>query len=271
MLAKNNLVLILLLLTFGIAKACSVIYYIDQETGKIYVANNEDYWYDVDAYIQITPKSKNKYARLWYGWDDFAQGGVNEHGLFFDGAVTPEQNELKGFSKIKGNLGDDILAQCKSVEEALALIRKRNIGLKNAHMMFGDRNGNAVVLEWVNGKEVLTKLKDNKLIMTNFLLADTSKGNFPCPRYQAIEKELEKLQLETEPASLKKVGTAAARAVQTPFADKDGRTGGTLYSTFIDITDMKFILVHKLDNNKITQLDLKSEFDKSKKKKIKLE
>ena len=25
-------------------KACSVVYYVDQHSGKIYVANNEDYW-----------------------------------------------------------------------------------------------------------------------------------------------------------------------------------------------------------------------------------
>jgi len=107
--------------------------------------------------------------------------------------------------------------------------------------------------------------------MTNFLLADTAQGNYPCPRYQAIDEELEKLQLKNEPATLKKVGTAAARGVQSPFTDKDGRTGGTLYSTFIDISDMKFILVPKLDNTKITQLDLITEFEKSKKYKIKLE
>lgn len=25
---------------------------------------------------------------LWYGWKNFGQGGVNEKGLFIDGAVT---------------------------------------------------------------------------------------------------------------------------------------------------------------------------------------
>ena len=69
--------------------ACSVIYYLDSISGKIYVANHEDFWYDTKAYIQINPRTKNKLARLWYGWDDFAQGGINEAGLFFDGAVTP--------------------------------------------------------------------------------------------------------------------------------------------------------------------------------------
>jgi len=40
---------------------------------KVYVVNSEDYLYDVKARIQIEPKSKNKLARLWYGWDNFAQ------------------------------------------------------------------------------------------------------------------------------------------------------------------------------------------------------
>ena len=76
------------------SKACSVLYYVDANTGKIYVVNNEDYWYDVEAYIQIVPGKGNKLARLWYGWDDFAQGGINEAGLFFDGAVTPNSLSL---------------------------------------------------------------------------------------------------------------------------------------------------------------------------------
>ena len=40
------------------SKACSVLYYIDSSSGKIYVVNNEDYWYDVEAYIQINPASR---------------------------------------------------------------------------------------------------------------------------------------------------------------------------------------------------------------------
>jgi len=49
-----------------------------------------------------------------------------------------------------------------------------------------------------------------------------------------------------------------------------GRVGGTLYSSFIDLTDMQFVLVYKLDNQKITRLDLQGEFTKKRKQKIKL-
>lgn len=85
MIQKASFIFLLLcgLLVSRSAEACSVLYYVDPHTGKIYVANNEDYWYDVDSYIQIVPGSRNKLARLWYGWDDFAQGGINEAGLFF--------------------------------------------------------------------------------------------------------------------------------------------------------------------------------------------
>lgn len=250
--------------------ACSVLYYVDKATGKIYVANNEDYWYNTETYIQIEPRSKKSLARLWYGWKDFAQGGVNEAGLFFDGAVTPEQEIPKTFKKIKGNLGDAILASCKTVEEAIAYIEQRKIGLPNAHIMFGDATGNAVVIEWVNGEQKIVKIEDNRLIMTNFLLADTSKGSHPCYRYDAIQKEIKRFEKEEKPLDLKTIGNTMARAVQVPQQDKEGKTGGTLYTSFINITDMEFVLVYKMDNKKITRLDLKSEFKKTKKRKIKL-
>ena len=49
------------------ALACSVLYYKDLATGKIYAVNAEDYYLDVDPYIQIEPKSKRKFKedRFW--------------------------------------------------------------------------------------------------------------------------------------------------------------------------------------------------------------
>ena len=116
-----KIIILLFLIIAGVkaSDACSILYYINKQTGKIYVVNNEDYWYNVKAYIKIIPAKNNDLARLWYGWDDFAQGGVNEAGLFFDGAVTPEQDKIPGYTKPDGNLGDDILASCKTVNEAV--------------------------------------------------------------------------------------------------------------------------------------------------------
>jgi len=251
-------------------EACSVLYYVDPHSGKIYVANNEDYWYDVKAYIQIMPASRTKLARLWYGWDNFAQGGINEAGLFFDGAVTPEQEIPEGTGGPKGNLGDDILARCRTVDEALEFLEKREIALGNAHMMLGDGTGNAVVVEWIDGQRKLLRLQNNRLLMTNFLLSDPSRGNYPCPRYQSIDDRLDQLDEADQPLDLKAVGNAIAVAVQTPREVEAKRVGGTLYTTFINISDLEFVLVYKLDNKRITHLDLKEEFQKRKKSRIPL-
>lgn len=251
--------------------ACSVVYYVDRISGNIYVANNEDYWYDVDAYIQLMPGSKKQKARLWYGWDNFAQGGINEAGLFFDGAVTPEQESLPGYGKPKGNLGDEILARCNTVDEAIDYLEKKKIALDNAHMMFGDSTGDARVVEWIDGKKHIISIKNNHLSMTNFLLGDTTKGNYPCYRYASIEGRVEHLLNRDQEATLIQVGNILGGAAQSPGENEAGRVGGTLYSTFINISDMEFVLVYKLDNAKNTKLDLRKEFDANKKRRIKLE
>jgi predicted choloylglycine hydrolase len=252
-------------------RACSMFYYVDNTTGKIYFVNNEDYWYNVNPYIQINPKSKNEFARLWYGWNDFAQGGINEFGLLFDGAVTPRQKLPNGYHNPDGrNIGDEILATCKTVDEAVDFMEKGEIAITEGHIMFGDKSGNAVVVEWVNGERKIVQKIDNILIATNFLLSDTSAGNYPCPRYQSIEQRLNQLNESTDSLNLKMIGNAIAGAVQIPHKNEKGILGGTLYTSFINVSDMEFTLVYQLDNSRITKFDLKKEFEKTHKQKVKL-
>lgn len=270
----NKKIILLLLLVNMIAfrmKACSILYYIDALTGKIYVVNNEDYFFNVKTYIKIMPHDKQGLARLWYGWDNFAQGGINESGLFFDVATTPEEPKLNGYSSPKGNLGDEILAKCKTVNEALDFLEQHKIALTNGHFLFGDKTGNAMVVEWVNGKKNLVPVSDNKLMITNFLLTDTAKGNYPCQRYNAMEMEIERLRKTNDTIELKDIGNVLAKAVQPKAKNAKGIEGGTLYSTFIDITDMQLVFVYKLDNTKKISFDLKTEFEGKEERTIKPE
>lgn len=254
--------------------ACTIVYYIDSKTGKIYFVNNEDYWYDVKPYIQIIPSSNNELGRIWYGWENFGQGGVNEKGLVLDGAVTPEQKLPKGYSDPKkGNITDDILSKCESVQEAIDFLENRKIALKNAHIFLGDRNGRAVLIEWVNGFKKIVETKNNRMVATNFNLSDTSQTQMTCWRYPIIHKGLDELDAKdrTDSIDLKAVGNVIGKAVQPPQTDSTGKVGGTLYTTFIDLTEMKFVLVYKLDNSKIQKLDLLKELQTGKKRKIILE
>lgn len=254
----------------NISLACSVLYYVDSETGKIYIVNNEDYWYDVEACIQIEPKSKNKFARLWYGWDNFAQGGVNENGLFFDAAITPEQEKITGYGNPNNNLGDNILAHCSTVDEALSFLEKEKIALNKSHMMFGDKSGKAVVVEWVDGERKLHWIVGNKLIATNYLLSKPEAGNYPCYRFESIEKRIAELEESGEEINLLKVGNTFGQAGQMPSELGKGRVGGTVYTSFIDIMDNKFFLSYKLSNENVIKLDLNIEFSNTKKRKIEL-
>lgn len=262
------LLCITLNLSVSQVQACSVLYYVDSTSGNVFVVNNEDYWYDVKAYIKIEPKTNTEYARLWYGWDNFAQGGVNEFGLFFDGAVTPNQSAIHGYGSPDGNLGDKILANCQNVEEALDYIEEKKIALTNSHMMFGDSSGQAVVVEWVKGSKVIRQINRNRLIMTNYLLADTSAGNYPCYRYESINKNIDELESKEQEIGLLQIGNTFNRAAQIPRADENGRIGGTLYTTFINLSDMQFILSYKLSNTNVVKLNLIDAFTKNKKQKI---
>lgn len=268
----KNLILLLSVFLFS-AKTlgCSMFYYIDSKTGKIYFVNNEDYWYDVKPYIQIIPAANNELGRMWYGWNDFGQGGINEKGLVIDGAVTPEQKIPDGYtSSVKGNLTDEILASCSTVAEAIQYLENKKIALKNAHIFLGDKNGQASIIEWVNGTRQIVEIKNNRLIATNFNLTDPIQTETACWRYPLIQKGLDELDTK-DTIDLKTVGNVIAKAVQPPQKDTAGKMGGTLYTTFIDLTEMKLIFVYKLDNSKIQKFDLLNELQTGKKRKIKLE
>lgn len=254
--------------------ACTIVYYIDSKTGKIYFVNNEDYWYDVKPYIQIIPSSKNELGRIWYGWKNFGQGGVNEKGLVMDGAVTPEQKIPIGYkSSPKGNITDEILAKCNTVDEAVQYLEEKKVALKNAHILLGDKNGKAVIVEWINGVKQIVVINNNRLVATNYNLSDTIQTEMTCWRYPLIQKGLDELDAKDikDTIDLKAVSNVVAKAVQPPQTTLEGKVGGTLYSTFIDLTEMKFVLIYKLDNSQIHKLDILAELRTGKKRKIKLE
>ena len=113
-------------------------------------------------------------------------------------------------------------------------------------------------------------ITDNKLVMTNFLLSDTTAGDFPCERYNSIDENIKLFEVKQDTMTLARLRNVVGKAVQLPKSNDKGRQIGTLYSTFLNITDMQFVLVYKLDDTKLIKLDLTSEFENKKKRKIDL-
>ena len=247
-------------------EACSILYYFDESTATAYVANNEDYWYDQSVVLKKPRTRKGEYARLWYGWDDFAQGGVNEQGLFLDGAVIPERRIPDGLKPPQGNLGDRLLANCQTVKEALQLLETEAVGLTNAHLMIGDASGSAVVIEWDENGRHLQWVEDGHLVITNFSLSPQPNEVAMCPRYQSIKERISAFRERAVPPTLLIVGNFLGAAAQPPRTDENGRMAGTLYSTFIDLKQLQLVFVPKLDSSKAEKLDLGALFSERKEK-----
>src|SRR6185436_11744524 len=98
------------------------------------------------------------------------------------------------------------LAHCKTANEAVDYLEQHKVTLTNGHLLFGDATGNAVVVEWVEGKRNIIPVVDNQLMITNFLLTDTAKGNYPCPRYNAMATEIDRLRQSHDSVGLRQVG-----------------------------------------------------------------
>ena len=43
------------------------------------------------------------------------------------------------------------MAKCSTVDEVIQYLEQEKIALNNAHILLGDKNGKAVIVEWING------------------------------------------------------------------------------------------------------------------------
>ena len=85
-------------------------------------------------------------------------------------------------------------------------------------------------------------------------------GNYPCSRYASIEERIKEMESSGNPISLPSMATIVTQAYQTPRTLDNGKTLGTLYTSFIDISEMKMVFLPKLDGEKVMQFDLNEEF-----------
>lgn len=118
----------------------------------------------------------------------------------------------------------------------------------------------------------ILQIQNNRLAATNFNISD-SVGTKNCWRYPLIQKGLDELDARDakDTINLKDVGNVIGKTVQLPQKGSYGKVGGTLYSTFINVTDMKLILVYKLNNSKMQKIDIIKELQTGTSRKIKLE
>ena len=125
--------------------ACFILFMSDGR--EVLVGNHED-WFSRNPGIAINPPNSKRFGSVIFTFMDegWAQGGMNEHGLFFDAARTPFQqaefdNQLPLFF---GYIWQELLDKCRDVDEAIAFIQKYNLPeLSEVHFLIADASGNA--------------------------------------------------------------------------------------------------------------------------------
>ena len=182
---KNILFLLISLITFALnipSKACTV--FSAAQGDVILAATNKD-WDNINTRILFLPASEGKYGRVYFGYQippGFQNsGGMNDHGLWYDGASLPERCDIKNhYNKptVKGELCEKALEECASVDEVIAMYEKYFTPHWQGHSMWADKYGNSVIIEYGEKDIVFIRKNSNYQVMTNFYILDSTNARW---------------------------------------------------------------------------------------------
>ena len=254
---KISIILVITLFVFkSHLLGCTI--FTSSSNNAVFAGNNEDMC-TTSTIIHIIPPSGGKFGRIFWGFknEQNYQGGMNEHGLFFDGAGTPpvEMSEWS-LPMYEGNyVMEGALENCKTVDETLKFIKNFKMPyLKYCHILVADANGDAAIIEWGNNKlNFIRKGDNNYLIATNFNITEKQNIDNECYRY-----DVAKVVLSKEVPSLKTYEKILS------LSHQEGKFP-TVYSNICDLKSKKMYLYnfHNYALNK--EFDLKQEFKKGEK------
>jgi len=185
---------------------------------------------------------------------------MNDQGLFFDWALCPKSDpppfsfkkKLASFS-----LPDNLLAECATVDEAIAWLKQYNILFIRSHIMLADKKGNTAVVEWVDGEIRILRGKNYCQVITNFWLSHPELGNYPCPRYNKV-MEMSENKKEISVEYIQSILKLVSEYERT----KDGNESGTIYSNVYDLSSGDVYVYYKRDFENPVKINLEAELKK---------
>lgn len=185
--------------------------------GEVFAAANEDD-YTPFTRIWFNPGTTDRYGSVCFGGPDMqVASAMNEHGLFFDfAAASYDISTLNQTNPYPGFLMWDVLGKCKTVKEALVIIRQYNYN-SPSQVLLADAQGASVL---INPKEIVEKTGDFQVNANCNLI----NGKLSCRRPEIVNEML---------TSSKENNVDLLKAV----LDKTHQEGklSTLYSTICDL------------------------------------
>jgi tetratricopeptide (TPR) repeat protein len=246
---------ILFLSSANPAQGCTIVMVAQ---GKLVLAGNNEDWKNPKTKIWFIPASNGEHGRVCVGFDDmYAQGGMNDQGLFIDGnALGPTGwKPIEGKPTFDGELMDSILAKCGTVEEAIAFCNKYNIAdLASARFPIADRTGASMVVEYGQGQVQYVRKTGVYQIATNFVISNVKDENFPCTRYRVADQML-KSAADMSLDLVRAVLSATHQEGQYP----------TVYSNICDLKNGVLYLYNFHNFEEVVKFDLEAELRKGKK------
>ncbi len=231
------------------ARACTAVFVSAGDT--VLVGDNEDASMPLSE-VWVVAGEGGKYSRLCLGYagDNTIQGGVNERGLWFD-SFSVEAKPVAaspGKRACEADMHDKVMAECATVEEAVALLSQYNCPFLSDNMlMVGDRTGASAIIE---GNAVLPRRGPYQII-TNFRQSEHPDGSEVCGRYRIAEA-----MLKADPhVTIDRMRRILAAVHQ------EGHVS-TVYSYICDLRNGKLYIYHFHNFENVVVLDVKQELAK---------
>ncbi len=228
---------------------CTIFMAVDDD--QVLFGNNED-WVDPFGQIRYIPASKNKYGVVYFSHGDLSpQGGMNDQGLCFDYAATGRL-PVTGSSRKpnhKGNLMDQVMRECATVKEALAMHDRYNLSSMEKHQtLVCDATGDSAIIEG----DVVLRRKGAFQVTTNFYRSKTPARSITCGRYKIVNELLGKKGRKLTVESMRDVLAAAHQEGKYP----------TQYSNVYDLKKREVYVYHFHNFSNVVKVDLAVELKK---------
>jgi len=234
---------------------CTIIYASDDST--VLAGNNEDYKSPFGT-IWFLPAENGKFGRVYFGWKSngrhFPQGGMNEQGLFYDGAtaenvvVPPDSSKPRYHT----NLIFKAMEECSTVEEVLQLFEHYDVsGTWNGHYLVGDRFSNSAIIE----PQTVIRKKGRYQIVTNFFQSKVRPENITETRYRMTAEIFDK----SEEISID-LFRHILNAVH--WEEYSGSMTVTLYSYICDLKKGDIYIYHFHNFEDVVKINLQDELKK---------
>ncbi len=238
------------------ARSCTV--FSAAQDDVVLGAANKD-WDNLETCALFIAPSEGKYGRVYFGYqipEGFQNaGGMNDQGLWYDGATLPERTDIRNHHNkptVQGELCEKALEECATVDEVIALYTQYHSPHWQGHSLWADQLGNSVIIEYGEDDVVFLHKRNTYQVMTNHYLSDSLNTRwYNCYRYNVATDLLENSNTNSI-NYLRSVLDAVHQSGIPP----------TVYSNIYDLKNGK-IYVHNFHNyDEYVILDLQTEIDK---------